>query len=510
MSINLLQQLNTVSNPGGAGIPVQQYAQELQAVLTKQLTSVPNAELSTLSTTQSALSGLQSALQQLQSATDTLAAAQTWDPVTVTSSNTSSFTATAGTGAQPGTYTISVTSLAQNQLNASQSGWQTSSTGTSTLSAGTFSVTNTASGNAASISVTSGESLSQIAAAVNQSTTTTGVEASVINNGNATTPYQLVFESVNTGTNSAFTLADTSGNLISTQLNAGTATQAATNAAITLDGTVNLSSQSNQFTNAIPGITLNIVQNNTSGTLTVTQNASAITSAVQTWMNAYNAVVDLVNQGISYTPSTGGSTQNGSSGTAGPLFSDPNANALLAQLPTAVNAIIGGLPGGYNSLSSIGIVVDPSTGHLEFQPSGGFSGASGTLQDGQTLFQNALAANPSAVQQLFGVVQTAGATSAVPTSGVLGSLTGTLNNFLGSGGSTGSITSDLNSIQNQQSSINSYLTQVNQQIASQVADFTAQLNALNASMQQSQMQMQALASLISGASAASSSSTPIL
>lgn len=502
MSVNLLQQLFTVSNPGGTGIPVQQYAQELQSVLTQQLTTAPNQQLSTLSTQQSALTALQSALQQFQTATDTLAGAQTWNPVTVTSSNTSAFTATSTSGAQPGTYNITVNTLASNQVNFAQSGWQSSSSGASTLTGGTFSITNTASGNAASVTVTSGESLDQIAAAVNQSTSTTGVQASVINNGNSSTPYQLVFQSVNTGSNAAFTLADTSGNLISTQLNAGTATQSAANATITLDGSVSLTSQSNQFTNAIPGITLNAVQAGASGTLTVTQDTSAVVSAVQTWMNAYNSVIDLLHKDTAYTPSNSPNTQNGSSGTAGPLFSDVNANGLLTQLPNSATAVVAGSSAAYNSLASVGIVVDPTTGHLEFQPGGGFSGYSGTLQDGQTMFQNALANNATAVQQLFGAVQNSGST-ALPNSGVLGNVTTTLNTFLGSGGSIGGIPSDLTSIQNQQNNIQTYLKQVNQQIAQQVSDFTSQLNALNAAMQQSQAQMQALSAMINGSGGSS-------
>ncbi len=498
MSINLLQQLNTISNPAGNGVPVSQYVQEYQSILTHQLESAPNQELSTLSAQQSALTALQSALGQFQSATQTLASLQAWTPATVTSSS-SAFSATTQAGAQPATYSISVTQLAQSQLDVATVG-QSSTSGSSSIAAGSFTITSN-NGGTATVNITANESLNNIAAAINQFSSTTDVSASIINSGSGSTPYYIALQSTQTGSNYGFSLNDSSGGTyLSTNFGfPSTPNQAAQNAQITLDGSVNVLSSSNTFTNAIPNVTLNVSQTTSSaGTLTIAQNQQSIVKAVQTWMNSYNSLIDLVHKDTSYTPGT--ATQPSS---AGPLFNDPNATGVLSQLPGALNTVLGS--GAENSLASVGIVVNPTTGHLEFQPAGGFGSAGATLQDGQTMFTNALQSNASAVQQLFGVVQNAGASSAVPTTGVLGNVNTTLNEFIGGNGQTGTIQSDLTGIQSQQTSLNNYIAQLNQLISQNVANFTKQLNSLNASLAQSQSQMQMLSALIGGSGTSSSS-----
>lgn len=499
MSVNLLQQLMSIPNPGGTGIPVTQYANTLQQVLTTQLESVPNQEISKLNSTQTALSSLQTAVQNFQNATNTLAGFQTWNQVTATSSNPTAFSVTASAGAQPGSYSILVNSLANNQINVAKSGQQASDSAAANLS-GSFTITGGGQTTPV-ISVTTSMSLDQIAAAVNSYTAQTGVEATILNNGSST-PYQLVFQSTNTGSANSFTVADQSGsNLISTQLNIGTATQTATNASITLDGSVNLTSSTNKFTNAIPDTTITVAQTGGAGNVTLTQNTQAIVQSVQTWMSAYNSMVDILHSDTAYTPPSTGSTTGGKTG---PLLGDPNASGLLDQLPAVLSTQFSS--DTYQSLAVLGIVLDPTTGHLEFQPSGGFGSSGGTLTDGQTTFTNALQTNAGAVMQTFGTVAGSGA-SATATSGILGAVTTALGPFLGANGSTGTIKSDITGVQAQVANLNSYVGQLNQEIAQQVANFTSQLNKLNASLNQSNAQMQELASLIGGGSMMSRSSS---
>lgn len=278
-----------------------------------------------------------------------------------------------------------------------------------------------------------------------------------------------------------------------------------------------LTSASNVFTNAIPNVTINVSQAGSSGTILLSQDSNSALSAVQTWMNAYNSVMSTLNTDTSYTaPTTSG--QNAQAQT-GPLFTDPAATGLLSQLPNAVNSFVGANGSGtqssiYQSLSQIGIVIDPNTGKLEFQTASGFSSGSttgtasfsGTLPSGQTMFTDAVKNNASAVQQLFGVIQTTALSSETPTTGILGQVNTVLNEFLGAGSSTGVIPSELNSISLQQKETNQYLTQLNQMIASNVQNFTSQLNNLNASLQQSSAQMQQINALMNGTSSSSSSS----
>ncbi|WP_281759827.1 flagellar filament capping protein FliD [Alicyclobacillus hesperidum] len=500
---NLLQQLNTLSNPSGTGLPVSQYAQDLQRILTQELETPSNNELSQLSSQQTALTGLQTALQTFEQATETLSSLQSWSTVTGTSSDPTSFTVTVQPGAQPAMYSLQVTSLASSQTSIQNlsSQFQTSADGSSNLSSGTIVLTNTVnSSKTATINVSTGESLNDIAAAINQQTSTTGVQASVLTNGQ--NQYFLSLSSVNTGTANGFTI---SGSLIGS----GTgqiqfATTNATDASITLDGQT-MTSSTNTFQNYIPNVTIQVSQTMSSaGTLTLSTDASGAEKAVQTWMTAYNTLMDTINKDTAYTPPSAGSSST--QGTAGPLFGDPLAMDLLRQLPAAVSASISTSSSAINSLASIGIVIDPSNGHLEFQSTSGFSSAAGTLPDGQSMFESALSSDPTAVQQLFGVVSTT-ASTAIPQSGVLGNVYNLMNNLLlgnSSGSGTSPIEGELNAISAQQTSIQNYLNLVQQQITNQVNNYTNQLNQLNSVMEQAQAQMKQISAMF-GTSASSSS-----
>ena len=471
--------------------------------------------MSQLSTSQSALQALQTALQSFESATQTLASSQNWNAVSATSTNTSAFTVTTSPGAQPSTYSISVTSLATNQIDIQNlsSQYQNTETGPSNLTSGTIAITpKTANnGKAVTFNVTAGESLDSIVSSINQQSATTGVQASVINNGQ--NQYLLALSSTQTGTANGFSISGTLIGSGSGQIQfPSSPTSGPTNATITLDGQT-ITSSTNTFTNSIPNVTIQVSQTG-SGTLNVSSDTSSVVKSVQTWMNSYNSLVDLLRKDTAYTPSsTSSSSGQASSGTVGPLFNDPNATALLEQLPAQLTQMFTTSNPAVSSLASIGIVVDPTNGHLEFQPASGFSFSggstfSGSLQNGQTMFENAVSSSASSVEQLFGVVQNNSLSTAIPNKpSVLYSMYNTLQTFLYGANGVSPIQGDLNSISAQKTSINSYLNMVNSQINQQIANYTSQLNALNAAMQQSQMQMQKLGALFGGGSSSASSST---
>ncbi|WP_206880064.1 flagellar filament capping protein FliD [Alicyclobacillus mali (ex Roth et al. 2021)] len=500
-SATLLQQLNTLSNPGGTGLPVSQYAQDMQTILQQELETPLQNQLSQLSSQQSALSSLQTALQTFQQATQTLASMQSWSTVTASSSNTNVFTATAQPGANPGTFQIQVMSLAQGQTDVmSSNSYQSSATEPSNFVGGQLIIQQSSGSGSATIQIAQGESLSDIASAINQQSSVTGVVASVIGSGST---YYLALSSEGTGQASSFSVSGSATGTGVGYINFQEQT-VASDAQISIDGQL-FSSPTNTFANYIQGVTINAVSVDTSNsyTLTIGQDTSGAEKAVETWMNAYNALIDTVNKDTAYTPAAAGSSST--QGTAGPLFGDPFATSLLQQLPASVSQVISTVQPQINSLSSIGIVIDPSTGHLEFQSASGFSMASGTLPDGQSMFEQALNNNPQAVQQLFGVVNTT-ASTAVPISGILGGVNNLLNTLLignSSGTGTAPIQGELNAISAQQSSIQNYLNLVNQQIQNQVQNYTNQLNQLNAVMQQAQAQMKELSSMFGTSSSSS-------
>lgn len=501
---SILQQLNSIPNPGGIGLPIQQYASTLQSALTNSLESVTNNEISVVTASQNALTSLQSALAQFQSATDALASSQSWSTPNVLSSNPAAVSATASPGALPATYTIAVGQLATSQVNFSLSGMQASASTTSSLTGGTIDITPASTGVTLAVTVTSGESLDAIAQAINAVSTL--VQASIVDTGSGSTPYDLIFQSTQTGSLSAFTLTDGAGStLVSSQLDASTPTQLAQNAIATLDGSISIQSSSNTFSTAIPNVTFTALQANTTATLSITSDTSSVVSNVQTWMNSYNSLVDLLSADTAYTPPT-----TTLAAQTGALFTDINAHGLISQLPSTAESDVGN-NAMYQDLAAVGIVLDPTTGHLEFQSTTSFDGAGGTQQAGQTLFMNALNSNPSAVQSLFGVVPNSSTANAIPASGMLGNMW-TLVNGYGTIAGTGSIGEELTSMTSQLKSLNSYLQTTNQQIQQQVSDFTSQLSQLNATMARTQAQMQTVLALIggTGSSGSSGSSTPVL
>ena len=492
---SLLQSINTISTPGGTGLPVTTYSQELQKALQLQLLTQPQNQITNLQNQQSALYSLQSALNNLQNATNTLAASQNWSDVTATSSNTNDYTITVNAGAQPSIYSIDIQNLAQNQIDV---GATSSFTATSsTISTGTF-IIEVSGTSTTSVTVTidsSNNTLQGLVNLINEDTYQTDVAAGLINTGSG---YELSLSSTQTGLNYAFSIT---GTAVSQFGFPATATVSATNASMQVDG-ITVTSQNNSFVNAIPNVTINAIATGT-GNVTLSSDSTSIVNNVQTWMNAYNSVIDLIKTDTAYTaPAT-----NGQSATSGPLFNDVVANTLNSSLPsTLMQTFTNTYNSTINSLASVGIVIDPTTGHLEFQPSSGFGiGTNVSLPDGKSTFTNALSNNSQAVQNLFyGLTNTGTLTSATANSGVLGSLTKMLNSYLiGSNGQTAAISSDISSINQQQDNINNYITLLNQQITSQVTNFTTQLNQLNAAMQQSQFQQSQLKSLIGGTSSSS-------
>ncbi|SIS51025.1 flagellar filament capping protein FliD [Alicyclobacillus vulcanalis] len=503
---SLLQQLNTISNPAGTGLPVSQYVQDLQEILQQELEAPIQNQISTLQSQQNAYSALQSALQTFQQATETLASLQSWSTTSASSTNSSVATVSVSPGANVGTYNIQVTQLAQAEMQVQTANMQTSATGTSSLTAGTLSIqpTQLNNGQAVQISISSGESLQDIANAVNQYTQQTGVAASVVSNGQGA--YFLALSSIQTGSNYGFQVTDTvsggSGGQFGFQTlsNAQDAeivlgSSSGTSSSGSSGTTVTLTSSTNTFQNMIPGLTINAISTG-STTVSVVQNTSGAKSAVTTWMNAYNTLVDTLRQDTAYTAPSSGAT-NGSSPTVGPLFGDPLAQSMVSELASQAMQAVSAVNSQMNSLASIGIVLDPSSGHLEFQSPSGFSSAAGTLPDGQQMFDQALTNNLSDVEQLFGVVNTT-ASQAIPTSGVLGNLYNYINVLLeGNPNGTGQspISTAVQSLSQQQSTLQNYLNTVQQQIQQRVQEYEAQLNQLNEVMAQMQAQMQQLSAM---------------
>ena len=121
-------------------------------------------------------------------------------------------------------------------------------------------------------------------------------------------------------------------------------TQVAQNAHIKLNG-VELESDSNSFAETIPGLAISVSAVGNS-LLTVTQDKDAIQSSIQKFVDAYNALNDLLTTSTKYTEETKA---------AGVLQGDSSTVSLQNALRMLTQGIANNATGAFNRLSDAGI-----------------------------------------------------------------------------------------------------------------------------------------------------------
>jgi flagellar hook-associated protein 2 len=153
-------------------------------------------------------------------------------------------------------------------------------------------------------------------------------------------------------------------------------------AAYTVDG-ASLTSSTNTVTNAIPGVTLNLLgaDKNTTLTVNVAPDTQTIEDNVNTMLNAYNAVISYVNAQMTYTASS--STTGTTGTTGGPLFGDNTLKSIKSELQSAIMSQVG--TGSMDYLADIGITAN----------------STGSLSMNTTTFEDAISSNFSGVVNLL-------------------------------------------------------------------------------------------------------------
>jgi flagellar hook-associated protein 2 len=148
------------------------------------------------------------------------------------------------------------------------------------------------------------------------------------------------------------------------------------NASFTVDG-MSMTSPTNTVTNAISGVTLNLLGSdpNTTLTVNVSPDTQDIQNNINTWISAYNTVISYVN-----TQNTYNATSNT---TGGPLFGDTDLELIKSQLQSTVMSQVG--TGSLDYLADIGIT----------------AGSNGQLSLNTTTFEQALSSNFSGVVNLL-------------------------------------------------------------------------------------------------------------
>lgn len=295
-----------------------------------------NTQLTAFQTLETLLSSLESTVNSLNSVDDFRAKDGS-------SSDESVVTVTATGSANTGSFNITVNQIAQAETFVAD-GMADKDTTPVASASGTLSFT-VGSGSAVEISVTASTTLEELASSINSANA--GVTATVIDDGSDTNPYRLVLRSDTTGSDGNITFNQNDTDLTFTN------TQADQDASITLDG-IDITSSSNTITEVINGVTINVVASGTTS-FTISNDTSTVTSKINEFVEAYNAVKDFINQHSTYDTVTE---------EKGALFGDSTLFLISTKMRQIIGSGVSGLDDTYTALSQIGVKTN-SSGLLE-------------------------------------------------------------------------------------------------------------------------------------------------
>jgi flagellar hook-associated protein 2 len=315
--------------------------------------------------------------------------------LTASDSSTASnyLTATASSDAVASSYALTIDQLAKSQTVASSGFSQSDALGY----AGVISL-GAADGTAQDVTVTADMSLSDIASAVNNVSSTTGVSASLVKNSDGN--YRLVLSADDT--NQAITATAVSGDDVLNSFGLTDSSgafanelQAAQPALVTIDG-AQVSSDTNEVSDAVSGLTLsltNTTPTNTSLTLAVKADTSAVTTDIGNFITAYNSLRSYVSQN-----QTVGSDGTVDSSTA-PLFADSLLTGASQMLDSLIATASASATGSYGSLADLGVTLD-SSNNLQSDATTLATALSGGLSQVASMFQSSFTTSDSALKLL--------------------------------------------------------------------------------------------------------------
>ena len=406
------------------------YAADLQQTITHavDIASIPlnqlNANVTSLQGQSTEIGYLKNGFVALQNAIKSLTTGVNGGGLSASVSDNTIATANLNSSAAvtPGTYALNVIDAGSPTTSVSNTGLPTVAdpAATSISTSGTY----TLKVNGSNFTVTpTTNSLNALAQAINLSGA--GVSATVINLGSPSAPsYTLSIQSTALG-NVPIQLNDGTNDLLTT-LTTGTPAKYQVNG----QPSTPISSNSSTVTLA-PGLTVNLV-NTGQTTVTVGEDSTAATTAISSFVAAYNATVDEL------------ATNRGTAG--GPL-SGQSIVFSLGQTLRDLTSFSGG-SGSVTSLADLGLTFD-GTGHLAFD---------------QSQFASLAAADPGDLASYFGTGTGTGFLAAA--SGILNGLTSTTNGLF----------------QAQQATIQNRITADNQEISDTQDRITTMQNQLTAQM----------------------------
>jgi flagellar hook-associated protein 2 len=359
----------TSSVSASGGLDVQGLVSQLMTLERQPINKI-NTQVSSYQNKISSFGTLKGLVSSLQTSLSTLNT--NFQGFTATPSDASIFSATAGSSAAAGAYTLDVANLARSQglvaagQTSSTAAIGDGSTTTITFDFGTISGGTLTSGVYSGASFTANgsgtktvtidgtnNSLQGIRDAINAAKI--GVSATIVNDGSGT-PYRLALTSEKSGVSNSLKITTSGGDgaidallahdpagLASAQhLNQ---TSAAQNANFTVNG-IAITSPSNTVTDAIQGVTLTLNKpTTTQANVSVVRDTAAVKTAVTGFVDSYNALVNQLKSRSAFA--TNGETNKPA------LSGDGTVRLMLDQLRGVLST--GASGGTLTSLAEVGI-----------------------------------------------------------------------------------------------------------------------------------------------------------
>lgn len=322
-----------------SGIDTDAIVTQLIELERQPITRLEN-DKSYLNSRLSAFSAFEEKLNALKSVFEDLDTSDELRSYSATTASEEYFTVTASSSADAGSYDIEVINLAQVQKDVSI-GYASSSE--ENFTAGTVTI------NGIDIAIGDGDSLGTIVDKINEANggeTPTGVSAALINDG-TTNGYRIVLSGDDASTTITASASGVSADGVALSFST---TQPAQQASINVDG-INIVSDNNTISGALPGVTLTLLKPNITGETThlgVDVDAEAVKEKIEAFATAYNDIVNFIGE------------QKESS-----WANDSGLQSPRRRLQSFLSTTIG-VSGSFQSLVAIGAKTNKDDGTISF------------------------------------------------------------------------------------------------------------------------------------------------
>lgn len=428
--------MTSITSSGlGSGLDIKSLVQQLvDAERAPQSTDLDTKEAS-LQAQLSAYGSLKSAAAAFEDSVKSLDDSSSFQSRLANTSDSTVFTASATSSASSGSYSVEVEALAKSHKLTSMAfgSGEPIGTGTLTVAVGSKSMNLTLSD--------TNDSLDAIRDAINGAKDNPGLTATIVK---ASDGNHLVLTANDTGSTHNITITTSGGDgqlsrLVYDPANSVTnLTEAvpASDASIKIEG-FTYTSPSNTITDAIAGVTLNLVsaKPGTTLNLAIAPDTQGVLDKVNKFISSYNSLLDTLTSLSKYDPNTR---------QAAPLVGDSIVRSISSQLRRQLGGNLGGISDTFDSLTDLGITADRS----------------GKLSLDQDKFKKAAQQDFNSIGDLF-----------AGTNGIAGKLQATLDGYVTSGGiiaaRTNGIQSRLTGIDDDRTALDKRMTTLQNQLLSQ-------------------------------------------